>query len=148
MIKRGYLARVGVISSAVAIVCAVAAPHAGANDHLIKLREVFAGTTGQASAQFVEAQMWGAVPQTNVAGNHFLFYDATGALVGSATFAGNLANGASQSSMLWASVPSFLVPACVRSRAMRAPTGRSSARAPKIRAVAATPAKSQYQKEK
>jgi hypothetical protein len=79
---------------------ALAAP-AGAVDHNIRIREVFAGaTTGQPGARFVELQM-ATGNQNRVGGNEVDVYNAAGTNVGAFTFpAADLPNGTSQASIL------------------------------------------------
>ena len=78
---------------------AFAAVPASADHHQTKVREVFGGGPGHSTAQFVELQMY-AAGQTAMAGKQLVVYDKTGATVGTFTFPANLANGASQSSIL------------------------------------------------
>jgi hypothetical protein len=61
------------------------APPAQAVFHLMKVREVFAGTAEQPAAQFVELQMYSA-GQSVVTGHDVTVFDAVGDEVGSFTF--------------------------------------------------------------
>ena len=75
------------------------APAAHALFHLMKVTEVFAGTTEQPTAQFVELQMY-ADQQRFVATHEIVVFDASGAESGTFTFTSALANGAAQSYVL------------------------------------------------
>ncbi|HYH61717.1 MAG TPA: hypothetical protein VD766_07615, partial [Solirubrobacterales bacterium] len=75
--------------------------HAGANDHLVNVGEVFPGTVGQPNAEFVELQMR-AAGQSVVAGNKVHVYNASGALIATHTLPANVASGANQASILFA----------------------------------------------
>ena len=78
---------------------ALAAP-AGAVDHNLRIREVFAGaSTGHPNARFVELQL-AAGGQNMVNGNRVHVYNAAGTNVGTFTFPADLSNGTSQSSVL------------------------------------------------
>lgn len=67
--------------------------------HLMKVTEVFAGTTDQPAAQFVELQMY-ANDQRFVATNEVVIFDGSGAETGTFTFTSALQNGDSQSYVL------------------------------------------------
>ena len=73
-----------------------AAPAAQATFHLIKVREVYAGTSDDS---YVELQMF-AAGQTFLTNHAMTVYDASGALVHSSKFTGGLANGANQATVL------------------------------------------------
>jgi hypothetical protein len=75
-----------------------AAP-AQATFHLVKIREVYPGSGASPEAEYVELQMY-ASGQDLVAGHVLDFFDATGAQVATATFGGNVANGANQSTLV------------------------------------------------
>ncbi len=67
--------------------------------HLMKVVEVFPGYASNPNAQYVELQMY--FPNQNFVTGHNLFvYDAAGALIGTFTFPGAVANGADQASIL------------------------------------------------
>lgn len=92
------------------LVCALAtvlgwalstAPTAFASFHLTKVREVYAGSGLVPEAKYVELQMF-AAGQSFVKGHILRTYDASGAVVGTSTFAANVANAASQSTILLA----------------------------------------------
>lgn len=85
------------------VVLLLPAPPAHAVFHLMKVTEVFAGTTEVPNAQFVELQMY-AGSQQFVAGHDIVVFDASGAEAGTFTFTSALANGASQSYVLIATV--------------------------------------------
>lgn len=69
--------------------------------HLMKIREVFPGTTGQPDVEYVALQMYQS-GQSQVQGHGVQFYDAAGTQIGSATFAMNVANDANQTFILLA----------------------------------------------
>ena len=72
---------------------------AQATFHLMKVVEVFAGTPASPQAQYVVLQMY-ASGQNLVGGHTVRFFNASGALVGTVTFPGNLPNGANQAKIL------------------------------------------------
>lgn len=67
--------------------------------HLMKIREVFAGTSTVPTAQFVELQMH-AEGQRFLTGHEIAVFDASGTEVGAFTFTGPVANGANQAYVL------------------------------------------------
>ena len=67
--------------------------------HLMNVVEVFPGAVSAPDAQYVVLQMWSG-GQNFVAGHPVYFYDASGALVGTVTFPGNVANAADQDKIL------------------------------------------------
>jgi hypothetical protein len=69
----------------------VMAPPAHAVFHLMKIREVFAGTADQPAAQFVELQMYSA-GQAFVSGHDVKIFDASGEVVGTFTFTQSMSN--------------------------------------------------------
>ncbi|HEX3173541.1 MAG TPA: hypothetical protein VHQ43_04890 [Solirubrobacterales bacterium] len=77
----------------------VAPPAAEATFHLISVREVFAGSSAAPQAEYVELQMYSG-GQDLVGGHTLSFYDGAGASSGSASFGGDVANGANQSTVL------------------------------------------------
>lgn len=81
------------------LIALLPAPPAHALFHLMMVSEVFAGTTEQPNAQFVELQMYSAGQQF-VAGTEVVVFDASGAETGTFTFTSAMANGASQSNIL------------------------------------------------
>lgn len=72
---------------------------AHAPQHFILVREVFAGVAASPNAQYVELQMF-ASGQNFVAGTSVMISDAAGNLVSTFTFTGDVAVGATQSSIL------------------------------------------------
>jgi hypothetical protein len=93
------LAGVLTVLAVVAGALAVAAP-AGANDHNLRIREVFAGaTTGQPGARFIELQLANS-GQGGVTGNRIHVYNAAGTEVGAFAFTADLTNPADQASVL------------------------------------------------
>jgi hypothetical protein len=71
---------------------------APATFHEMSIREVYAGTP---ESQYVELQMW-AAGQNLVGGHALKTYSAAGAMTSTNTFAGDVANGANQSTILLA----------------------------------------------
>lgn len=72
---------------------------ASATFHLVKVVEVFAGTTAEPTAQYVVLQMY-FPGQTLVTGHSMTVFDANGAKVGTFTFSHNLSNGSTLATML------------------------------------------------
>lgn len=70
-----------------------------ASFHLMKVREVFPGTSGDGNIEYVVLQMYQG-GQNQVGGHSVTFYDSTGTVVNTVTFSGAVANGASQSKIL------------------------------------------------
>ena len=92
-------ARALVVVALVTGVVAVHAPPAAALFHLIKIREVYAGSADKPTSQFIELQMY-AANQAFLAGHSVTVYDASGAEVGSFTFTTAAANSADQAYVL------------------------------------------------
>ncbi|MFN2593881.1 MAG: hypothetical protein ABR579_03205, partial [Actinomycetota bacterium] len=90
-----------VVMSMVAGLMAVLAPPAAATFHLIKVREVYAGSATNPMSQYVELQMYSA-QQIFLAGHKLTAYDSTGTDVGDFTFTSIMTNGASQAYVLLA----------------------------------------------
>jgi cysteine-rich repeat protein len=78
---------------------AVAAFSAQASFHLMKVVEVFPGTAASPSAQYVVIQMY-ATGENFVGGHAITVFNGSGTLVGTFTFAGNVANGNNQAKIL------------------------------------------------
>ena len=76
-------------------------PPAHALFHLMKITEVFAGTTDQPGAQFVEMQMY-ASNQRFLTSHEVVIYDSAGAESGAFTFTAPVDNGADQAYVLLA----------------------------------------------
>ena len=87
------------IRPVLAVLLAVAATPASAVFHLMSIREVYVGPADNANAQYVVLQMY-ASGQNQVAGHDVTFYDATGAALGTVTFASDVPNGNSQNYIL------------------------------------------------
>ena len=89
------------IAFVVALVCAsiVPAPPAHALFHLIKITEVFPGTSQQGAAQFIELQMY-SDNQRFLASHEVVVFDASGTEKATFTFTTAMQNGASQSYVL------------------------------------------------
>lgn len=85
-------------TTAVLLIALRAAP-AAATFHLMKIVEVFPGTSDDPAAQYVMLQMY-FPGQTLVGGHSVTVYDAGGTVTGSFTFADNVANGANLSTIL------------------------------------------------
>jgi hypothetical protein len=74
---------------------------AGATFHEMWVREIYAGSETSKESQYVELQMWS--PGQNFVKGHVLkTYDAGGGVTSTNTFAGDVANGANQSTILLA----------------------------------------------
>ncbi|HKY35656.1 MAG TPA: hypothetical protein VJN18_06955 [Polyangiaceae bacterium] len=67
--------------------------------HLMSIVEVFPGTATAPTAQFIELQMY-AAGQNLVAGHSITVHDASGTIVGTFSFPGNVSNGANQARVL------------------------------------------------
>ena len=78
---------------------AVLAPTAQGSYHLMKISEVYPGSSGGADDAFVELQMY-AAGQNFVSGKRLSFYDPTGSNNPTSTFAADVANGQSQRTIL------------------------------------------------
>jgi hypothetical protein len=91
--------RLGLVIAALLSVFALTWPAtAPATFHEMSIREVYAGTP---ESQYVELQMWAA--GQNLVGGHVLkTYSAAGAVTSTNTFAGDVPNGANQSTILLA----------------------------------------------
>jgi hypothetical protein len=72
---------------------------AQATFHLMKIREVYPGSSASPEAEYVELQMY-ASGQNLVAGHTLDFFNAAGAKVATAGFGADVANGASQSTLV------------------------------------------------
>jgi hypothetical protein len=85
---------------AVAVLACGATP-AQATFHEMSIREIYPGSIAQPDAEYVELQMW--APGQNLVGGHSLkTYNASGALVGTTTFANDVSGAANQSTILLA----------------------------------------------
>lgn len=89
------------VALAAVLVALLAAPTAQATFHLMQVREVYPGSLVDPEADYVELQMY-APGQTHVKGHVLRAYNASGAVVGTSTFAADVANGANQSTILLA----------------------------------------------
>src|SRR5205085_6397278 len=93
---------------------------AWASFHLMKVREVYAGSVAAPNVQYVELQMYSA-SQNFVMGHKVTVFSANGTLVGTFTFTGNVAGGTTQSTILVATAEAAtffgLVPDLVMSTA-------------------------------
>jgi hypothetical protein len=78
---------------------AVGVPAASATFHLIQVREVYPGSTASPNAEFVELQMW--APAQNFVNSYAIrVYGPSGAVTGEGVFSADVANGATQSTVL------------------------------------------------
>jgi hypothetical protein len=73
---------------------------AGATFHEISIREVYAGSDAAKESEYVELQMWS--PGQNFVGGHILRTYSAGGVPSTDTFAGDVPNGANQSTILLA----------------------------------------------
>ena len=91
--------KLGILIAALTSLLALGWPAtAPATFHEMSIREVYAGST---ESQYVELQMWAA--GQNLVGGHVLkTYNAGGGVTSTNTFAGDVANGANQSTILLA----------------------------------------------
>ena len=107
MTLRRTLVRMALVASLAAGGLVASSPPAQASFHLMMIREVSAGSDTGPTGDFVELQMYES-GQHFVAGKEVrIFKD--GMLEASATFVGNVANGANQASILVASADSGLI---------------------------------------
>ena len=90
-----FLAALGASAAALLVLAAPAA----ATFHLIKLREVSPGVTGQANSSYVELQSYSPF-QNQVQFGQLKVYNSAGTEVGSFTPAGPVANNANQATLL------------------------------------------------
>src|SRR2546423_13224346 len=103
---RSRVVRIATALVLVLVGVALVAPGAFAHNHLVKLREVYAGSTAHPGDEYVEVQMYSAgqnVMENEVSVN---FYNAAGSQTYSfapITGAGNPPNGESQRRVLFAS---------------------------------------------
>lgn len=90
--------RLAVIAGLTLALSALAAQPAFATFHEMMVREVYPGSAVQPGSQYVELQMWS--PGQNLVEGHSLgFYDAAGALVGTAAFSHDVSGDANQSTL-------------------------------------------------
>lgn len=92
---------IAVVTSLIAGLMTLWAPPAAATFHLIKVREIYAGSATNPMSQYVELQMYSG-QQIFLAGHTLSVYDATGKDVGDFTFQGIVTNGANQAYVLLA----------------------------------------------
>ncbi len=92
--------RLGLLIATISLLLLQAWPApAGATFHEMWIREVYAGSEAAKESQYVELQMWS--PGQNFVGGHILkTYDASGGVTSTNTFAGDVPNGANQSTIL------------------------------------------------
>lgn len=105
MTLRRTLVRLALIASLAAGGLVASPPPANAAFHLMMIREVSAGSDAGQAGDFVELQMY-ASDQNFVAGKHVRIFQG-GMVKASATFAGNVANGANQATILVSPDPSL-----------------------------------------
>ncbi|HEX5609354.1 MAG TPA: hypothetical protein VFX45_04590 [Solirubrobacterales bacterium] len=87
------------ILGSIAVLAGLAAAPAQASFHLMKIREVFAGSAANPDAAYVELQMY-ASGQNFVAGHSIRVYDDKGKEIAAVPFPANVARGDSQSTLL------------------------------------------------
>ncbi len=92
-----------IVATAAVLVTAVlgSASAAQAAFHLMQVREVYPGSAANPSSEYVVLQMWES-GQNLVGGHTFHVFNSTGMEIGGGSFAGNVANGANQSTILLA----------------------------------------------
>jgi hypothetical protein len=93
--RRHFFASVGTFLA----VMLFAAPPAQATFHLIKIREVYPGSTAHPDSGYVELQMYEA-GQNLLATHALTVYDASGTLIGTFTFSSDPPNAANQQTVL------------------------------------------------
>lgn len=91
--------RAGRILGLAATAFLLVVPSAQGAFHLMKVSEVFPGTSANVNTAFIELQMF-AAGQNLVGGHKVDYYTANGSLLGSYTIAANVANGESQRKIL------------------------------------------------
>ncbi len=96
---RGRAARALLIASLIGGGLAAGSQPALADFHLMKIREVFAGSAAHPNAHFVELQMY-ASGQNFVGGKQVRIFSAADAVVATATFPSSVPNGANQAPIL------------------------------------------------
>jgi hypothetical protein len=100
--RSGRIGRIATATSVALAGIALAAPPADAVFHLMKVREVYPGSSANPQAEFVELQMY-AAGQNLVGGHVVRTYDNFGNPSGVYTFPTDVANGENQRSILIAS---------------------------------------------
>jgi hypothetical protein len=118
---RGIRRGAGAIALA-AVLLLVGAQSASATFHLIQIREVYTGSAADPTAEYVELQMY-ASGQEFVAGHVLRTYDSGGALVKANVLGSDVANGASQRTVLIAT-PEAEARFGVQADAALAPSGQ------------------------
>jgi MYXO-CTERM domain-containing protein len=104
----------------------LAAPPARASFHLTKIVQVYTGSQGAATSQYVMLQSF-AAGQNFVGGHMIEVFDPSGASLGGATFANGVSNGAAQATILIATAAAQtefgVAPDLVLPSALMAPAG-------------------------
>jgi hypothetical protein len=98
----GRSGRSPIAVAAASVALALTPAPASATFHLMSIREVYPGSAAAPEAEYVELQMY-AAGQNLVHGHSLAFYDAAGAVAGTATFAANVSGDANQSTLVAAS---------------------------------------------
>lgn len=93
--------RFGLAAAFAVLLGLLLAPGAGASFHLIKVREVYLGSASAPESKYVELQMYSS-GQEFVKGHSLRTYNASGGVIGTSTFAADVANGDNQSTILLA----------------------------------------------
>jgi len=96
---RSRLAALCLAVAPAAVALALSPAPALATFHLMKIREVYPGSSASPEAEYVELEMY-AAGQNLVAGHSLDFFDAAGAQVASASFGANVPNAANQSTLV------------------------------------------------
>jgi hypothetical protein len=91
--------RKGTVVCAAIAAMLIAAPSAQASFHLMSIREVYPGSSAAPDSGYVELQMY-AAGQMLVGGHAVTIYDSGGTTIGSFAFGADVANGASQQTIL------------------------------------------------
>src|SRR5215210_367396 len=73
--------------------------HLSAAFHLMLIKEVYGGSPGAPNARYVMLQMY-SPGQNFVFGHNIIFYNAAGTVLNTIPFAGNVANGSDQATIL------------------------------------------------
>jgi hypothetical protein len=91
----------GVAAALALAVSALWAPTASATFHLMRIREVYPGSSASPSSEYVELQMYSA-GQNLVGGHSLRTYDAGGSLIQTNGFGANVPNGVNQATLVLA----------------------------------------------
>jgi hypothetical protein len=95
-------ARVVLIATLLAGGVSMTATSARADFHLMKIREVLPGASGNSQEEFVELQMYSS-GQTNISGHDLILYGPTGSVTETFSITSDVSNGTNQATILFAS---------------------------------------------